>query len=533
MSIKMNNITLSIDADISELKKKAFKKLNITESEVKTFKILRESIDARRKDSIKLNYSVEIECEGEARLVTKASSKDIILEKIENEAEFEFGSKKMKCRPVIIGMGPAGMFAGLLMAQNGYKPVIFERGQAVDERSKTVAAFWKNGKLDLNSNVQFGEGGAGTFSDGKLTTRIKDKRCSLVLNEFVANGAPEDIIYNGKPHIGTDVLKTVVKNIRNKIIELGGEIKFSSTLEDIIIKDSKISSIKVNGDEINCENLILAIGHSSRDTYTMLYNRGVLMESKAFAIGARVEHLRTVIDEAQYGKYAEHPKLMSADYRLTHTSKKLARSVYSFCMCPGGVISAASSEEEMLVTNGMSYHARNGKNSNSAIVVSVSPDDFLGNSPLAGMEFQRYYERLAFKAGGGSYKAPVQKVADFLNDKVSTKLGKVIPTYKPGYEFSDMRKCLPDYVCDALKEGFMSFENKIKGFTSEDAVLTGIETRTSAPLRMIRNEMLQSLSAEGLYPTGEGAGFAGGIISAAVDGIKSAERLMAIYKPSN
>jgi len=533
MSIKLNNIILPINEDISELKKKAFKKLNISEGNVKAFRILRESIDARRKDSIKLNYSVEVECKGEAKLVAKVNNKDIILEKPEDEVEFKFGIKKMKCRPVIIGMGPAGMFAGLLMAQNGYKPIIFERGEAIDERSKTVEAFWKSGKLNVNSNVQFGEGGAGTFSDGKLTTRIKDKRCSLVLKEFVENGASEDIIYNGKPHIGTDILKTVVKNIRTKIIQLGGEIKFSSTLEDIIIEDSKVSSIRINGDEIKCENLILAIGHSSRDTYKMLFDRGVMMESKAFAIGARVEHLRTVIDEAQYGKYAEHPKLMSADYRLTYTSKKLSRGVYSFCMCPGGVICAAASEESMLVTNGMSYHARNGKNSNSAIVVSVSPDDFLGNSPLAGMEFQRYYERFAFETGGGNYKAPVQRVTDFLNDKVSTKLGNVSPTYKPGYVFSDMRKCLPYYVCDALKEGIMNFENKLKGFTSEDALLTGIETRTSAPLRILRNEMLQSLSAQGLYPTGEGAGYAGGIISAAVDGIKTAESFMAEFKPNN
>ena len=387
-----------------------------------------------------------------------------------------------------------------------------------------------NCKLNLESNVQFGEGGAGAFSDGKLTTRIKDNRCGYVLEELVKAGAPDEIIYSGKPHVGTDLLKGVVKNIRKEIIRLGGEVRFNSKLEKVNIKDGKLKSIIVNGEEIPCEALILAIGHSSRDTYEMLFREGVFMQPKAFAVGVRIEHPQKMIDESQYGKYAGHPRLKAADYRLAYQSEKTGRGIYSFCMCPGGVVVAAASEENRLVSNGMSYHARDLENANSALVVTVGPDDFEGSSPLKGMEFQRHYESLAYNLGGGGYKAPIQLVGDFMKDEVSKKLGCVIPSYKPGFEFRDLRECLPNYVVDSLKDGITKFDTRIKGYGMNDAVLTGIETRTSAPVRVSRNENLESINTSGLYPCGEGAGFAGGIISAAVDGIKVAEKIISKYK---
>lgn len=530
MSIRINNLNIQIDEDIEVLKHKVTKKLKIDEKDIKEFKILKESIDARKKDNIKFNYAVEVVCDNEEKIVSKARDKDVKIEEEKYVDEFVFGTKKMRNRPIIVGMGPAGIFAGLLLAEKGYRPLIIERGEKVEDRTETVNRFWDTGELNLESNVQFGEGGAGTFSDGKLTTRIKDKRCDFVLEALVKGGAPEEIIYSGKPHVGTDILKTVVKNIRNRIIKLGGEVRFTSKLEDIIIKDRKIKAIVANGEEISCENLILAIGHSSRDTYEMLYKRDIFMETKAFSIGVRVENSQNMINENQYGKYAGHPRLKAADYRLTHNTKE-GRGVYSFCMCPGGEVVAAASEEKRLVTNGMSYYKRDLDNANSAIVVSVGENDFEGNTPLKGMDFQRHYESLAYTVGGGNYSAPVQLVGDFLKDKVSTKLGNIKPTYKPGYEFRDLRECLPKAVAKALKEGFINFDNKIKGFADNNAVLTGIETRTSAPVRIIRNEKLQSISVEGLYPSGEGAGFAGGIVSAAVDGLKVAESIMKDYGP--
>ncbi|MDQ0149881.1 NAD(P)/FAD-dependent oxidoreductase [Eubacterium multiforme] len=529
MAIRINNIILSIEEDKALLKKKAAKKLRIKESDIHSLKIIKESIDARKKDDIKFNYCVDVKCDNEKSIVKKINNNNVKLEDENKEEKFIYGNKKLKSRPVVIGFGPAGIFASLTLAKHGYKPIVFERGEDVDKRTETVEKFWETGELNLNSNVQFGEGGAGAFSDGKLTTRIKDKRCSFVLEEFVEGGAPEEITYVGKPHVGTDILKDVVKNIREKIKRLGGEVHFNSKLEKINEEDGKLKSIVVNGKEIPCDCLVLAIGHSSRDTYEMLYDNKVLMEQKAFAIGVRVEHPQDIINKSQYGKYANHPKLKAADYRLTYQSKKENRGVYSFCMCPGGVVVAAASEEGRLVSNGMSYHARDLENANSALVVTVGPEDFKGDHPLAGMEFQRYYESLAFKLGGGNYKAPVQLIGDFLNDKKSTKLGKVIPTYKPGFEFKELKECLPKAVVDTLKEGILVFGKRIDGYDMYDGILTGIETRTSAPVRILRDEKLQSVSIKGLYPTGEGAGFAGGIISAAVDGIKASERIMEEY----
>ncbi|WP_298842057.1 NAD(P)/FAD-dependent oxidoreductase [Clostridium sp.] len=528
--IRVNNITLNIDEPIDELKTKVAKIMRVSQSEIKEFKIAKESIDARKKNNIKFNYAVDITMDNEMNVVSRANNKDVKLEEDKYTAEFEFGTKKMNHRPVIVGMGPAGMFAGILMAQKGYNPLIIERGEKVENRTKTINKFWTRAVLNTESNVQFGEGGAGTFSDGKLTTRIKDTRCDYILEEFVKAGAPEEITYIGKPHIGTDVLKEVVKNIRETIIKLGGEVRFNSKLEDISIKNGKLQSIIVNGEEIPCDNLILAPGHSSRDTYEMLHKNGVSMSSKPFAMGVRIEHPQDMINENQYGKYASHPRLKAADYKLTYKSNKLDRAVYSFCMCPGGEVVSAASEKGKLVINGMSEYNRDKKNANSAIVVSVGPKDFASDNPLAGIEFQRHYEELAYKIGGENYNAPVQLVGDFLKGNVSDKIGSIKPSYTPGYKFANLTNCLPSYVTDAIKEALPKFEYKINGFSRNDAILTGIETRTSAPVRIDRNEEFQSISLEGLYPAGEGAGYAGGIISAAVDGLKIAESIMKNWK---
>lgn len=531
MSIRINNIILRIDEDREILIKKIAKKLKVSEEEVQNFKIIKESLDARKKNNIKYTYCVEIEHKNEEKIVNKLKDKDIKVTESSYDADIVFGNIELKNRPVVVGFGPAGIFAALLLAEKGYKPLVIERGEDVEKRTETVNKFWETGELNTESNVQFGEGGAGAFSDGKLTTRIKDTRCDYVLKELVRAGAPEEITYIAKPHVGTDLLKDVVKNIRERIRNLGGEVLFSSKLEEIKSEDGKVKSIIVNGKEIECENLIMAIGHSSRDTYEMLHKIGVFMQPKAFAIGVRIEHPQELINKSQYGDMYNNPRLKAAEYRLTYQSEKLNRAVYSFCMCPGGVVVAAASENERLVSNGMSYHARDLANANSALVVTVGPDDFEGDSPLRGMEFQRHYENLAFKLGGGNYKAPIQLLGDFMKDKVSEKLGTVTPSYTAGYVFKDLRKCLPEYVIEALKEGIVDFDKKIKGYGNYDSVLTGIETRTSAPIRMIRDENLQSISIKGLFPAGEGAGFAGGIISAAVDGLKVAEKIIREYKP--
>lgn len=526
MSIRINNLTLNIDEDKDVLIKKICKKIKISSNNIKKLIIIKESLDARKKNEIKFNYCVDIKCDNEKKILSKIKDNSIKFQEDGNLFKLEKGNIKLNHRPVVVGFGPAGMLAALTLAKNGYKPVVFERGEDVDRRTNTVEEFWKTGKLNIESNVQFGEGGAGAFSDGKLTTRIKDPRCSYVLEELVNAGAPEEIKYLGKPHVGTDILKCVVKNIREQIKTLGGEIYFNSKLEDIKYENNKLKNITVNGEELKCEVLVLAIGHSSRDTYEILHKRDIAMEAKPFAIGVRIEHPQELINISQYGKYHNHPRLGAAEYRLTYQSEKLNRGVYSFCMCPGGTVVASASEENRLVSNGMSYHARDLTNANSALVVTISTDDFKGNSPLRGMEFQRYYENLAFKLGGGNYKAPVQLLGDFMNDKPSTKLGRVIPSYTPGYEFKELKECLPSYVVEAIKEGIGNFSKKIEGYGMEDAILTGIETRTSSPVRIHRGKNLESITVSGLYPVGEGAGFAGGIISSAVDGVKVAENII-------
>ena len=530
MAIRINNIILGLDEDISILNKKVAKKLKIAVDEIKDLKIVKESLDARNKNDIKITYAIEVNHDSEEKIVKRINDNNVRLDNTKYDPDVIPGEEELNTRPVVVGLGPAGLFSALMLAEKGYKPIVIERGEDVDKRTETVDKFWKTGELNLDSNVQFGEGGAGSFSDGKLTTRIKDKRCDYILAELVKAGAPSEIKYSSKPHVGTDILKGVVKTIREKIIDLGGEVRFSHKLEYINGKDGKIKEIKVNGETIPCEVLVLALGHSARDTYEMLNNIGIFMEPKAFAIGVRIEHPQELINIAQYGKFANHPRLKAADYKLTHQSKNLNRGIYSFCMCPGGVVVAAASEEGRLVSNGMSYHARDLENANSALVVTVGPEDFEGDSVLRGMEFQRHYEALAYQAGGSNYSAPVQLLGDFLNDRKSNKIGSVNPGYQPGYELVDLRKCLPNYVVDGIKEGIGNFDRKIKGYGINDALLTGIETRTSAPVKITRNENLESISMHGLYPAGEGAGFAGGIISAAVDGVKVAERIISKYK---
>ena len=537
MSIIVNNIKLNLNENISKLKRLSAQELRVKESDIKELKVLRESIDARKSD-IKLVYRLLLSLNiDEDKAIKKSRSKNVSIYK-EQPIKISSGNKELNNRIIVVGSGPAGLFCAYILAKFGYKPLVLERGEDVDNRKKSIDNFWKTGGLNTDSNVQFGEGGAGTFSDGKLTTRIKDPRVQNILDIFVKNGAPSEISYSHKPHIGTDILIDVIRSIRKEIIEMGGEFKFSTKMQNINVKDGRVTSISAidsskysnNSNsfiEIDTENVILAIGHSARDTYEMLYDSNIEMEQKPFAIGVRVEHTQDLIDSNQYGTNKNHPKLKASEYKLTHRAKN-GRSCYSFCMCPGGTVVASSSEAGMLVTNGMSEHARDKENANSAIVVSIKEEDFKSKHPLAGIEFQRKHEQLAFKLGGSNYKAPVQLLKDFNNNKSSNKIGTIIPSYTRGYVLEDINKCLPDYVTEAIKESMEAFDKKIKGFANPDTVLTGIETRTSAPVRILRDENFNS-NVKGLYPCGEGAGYAGGIVSAAVDGIKVAETLIKTY----
>nr|WP_246641546.1 hypothetical protein [Paraburkholderia edwinii] len=429
-------------------------------------------------------------------------------------------------RPVVIGMGPCGLFAGLILAQMGFQPIIIERGKAVRERTKDTFGLWRKAVLNPESNVQFGEGGAGTFSDGKLYSQIKDPNHygRKVLDEFVKAGAPENILYLSRPHIGTFRLVSMVEKMRATIQALGGEVRFQTRADDIEIDQGKVRSLKLsNGEALRCDHVVLAVGHSARDTFQMLHDRGVYMEAKPFSLGFRIEHPQGLIDRSRFGKFAGHKQLGAADYKVVHHCRN-GRSVYSFCMCPGGTVVAATSEPGRVVTNGMSQYSRAERNANAGIVVGITPEDYPGG-PLAGVAFQRKWEERAFELGGGDYRAPGQLVGDFIAGRPSTSLGSVVPSFKPGVRPTDLRSALPDYVIEAIREALPQIDKRIAGFAMHDAVLTGVETRTSSPVRIRRRDDYQSINVDGLYPAGEGAGYAGGIYSAAIDGIEVAQAL--------
>lgn len=525
---RVQQIKLPIDHSEDELRAEIASELRISEDKIDSFEIYKKSIDARKKDNILFIYTVDVETKEEIK-IPKKNSNISLAEPFTYEVKIT-GEIELNNRPVIIGSGPAGLFCGLVLAENGYKPIIIERGKKVPDRVKDIEKFWSNSTLNEESNIQFGEGGAGTFSDGKLNTLIKDKskRGKRVLEEFVSAGASEEILYFNKPHIGTDILREVVVNIREKIISLGGTFRFEEKVLDINIKNEKLTRVITQNHILDTEVAVLAIGHSARDTFEML-NNYIALEPKPFAIGVRIEHKQAMVNQAQYGDFAEHPKLGAADYKFVYKCKN-GRSVYTFCMCPGGLVTGSSSEENTVVTNGMSYHDRDLENSNSAIIVSVNPEDFGADNALAGIEFQRRYERLAFEIAGSNYHAPVQLFGDFEKNVISKSYGEIYPTYRPGVVFANLRECLPDFVCESLIEGINEFGRYMEGFNRRDAVLTAVETRTSSPVRIVRDDDFES-SIKGIYPCGEGAGYAGGIMSAAIDGLKVAEAIMEKYKP--
>lgn len=492
--------------------------------------IIKTSIDARKGKKPQFVSSVGFNLNIDEKKFVSQKKVNVSYKDDSSELpKIEFGNKKSETPPVIIGFGPAGMFLGLVLAKNGYNPVIFERGEDVDKRVKSVENFWLTGKLNKQSNVQFGEGGAGTFSDGKLTTRINDSLCNYVLNEFVRFGAPSEISHKAKPHIGTDLLRNIVKEIKKEIISNGGKVYTSSQLTDVIIKNNSVSAIKINNQTLPCSNLFLAIGHSARDTFEMLIQKAVPMEVKPFSIGVRIEHLQQDINSSLYGKFANHPLLPQGEYQLSLRHNN--RAVYTFCMCPGGRVVPSSSEEYSVVTNGMSEFARNEKNANSALVVSVSEEDF-GKNPRDAIEFQRKYEKIAFELGNKNYSAPAQTLDCFKNKKIGLNIRNIKPSYSLGVVPCDFNKVFSPQITEMLHLGIDNFGKKIKCFNSDDAILTGIETRTSSPLRILRGEDRQSILIKGLYPCGEGAGYAGGIMSAAVDGVKTAISFMQNYKPN-
>ena len=535
--LRINNIKMPINHNDNDLKKAVENTLDINKKEFKSFEITGQAIDARNKNNIIYVYSVDIALINEDKYkdlpnVRKMEKSEYIVEKVE---------LKNRKRPVIVGSGPSGLFAALILAEAGLKPIIIEQGKKVEERQKDVYNFFKDGKFNKYSNVQFGEGGAGTFSDGKLTTNTNNFRMQKVYSEFILAGAEKKISYMSKPHVGTDKLIGIMKNIRKKIEDLGGEYRFQNKLVSITYENSKITEaiIEILSDKSDTEDeihneiykidtdiVILAIGHSSRDTFYMLNEKNIKMERKIFSVGVRIEHKQSMINHSQYGKFAD--KLPAAEYKLSVKSEN-GRGVYTFCMCPGGVVVPAASEEGRLVVNGMSYSKRNLENANSAILVNVYPDDFGEGGVLAGVEFQRKLEEKAFELGGSDYKAPVQLFGDFVKNIKSKKLGKVKPSYAKGYKFANLNECFPDYINISLKEGIQLMDRKIKGFANYDSVLSAVESRSSSPVKIPRNEKFFS-NIDGIIPCGEGAGYAGGIMSAAVDGIKCAEAVIEYYK---
>jgi uncharacterized protein len=579
--LRLTEIKLPLAHADGEIRSAILKRLGIADDELVSYAVFKRGVDARKPNAILFTYTLDVTLRDEAAVLARfandqplrkgdvksgstaggasrqlpqsagsAITSDLASEagspsrmarsstsnvslpphvRITPDTRYHFvaqAPKNLTSRPIIVGMGPAGLFAGLLLAQMGFRPLILERGKAVRERTKDTWGLWRQGVLNPESNVQFGEGGAGTFSDGKLYSQIKDPRylSRKVLEEFVNAGAPEEILYESHPHIGTFRLVGMVEQMRETIQSLGGEIRFGSRVDDIEIVDGAVRGLVLNnGERIVTDHLVLAIGHSARDTFEMLHKRGVYIEPKPFSIGLRIEHPQSLIDAARYGKNAGNPLLGAADYKLVHHAGN-GRSVYSFCMCPGGTVVAATSEPGRVVTNGMSQYSRNERNANSGIVVGITPEQDFPGDALAGVEFQRRWESRAFELGGGNYQAPGQLVGDFLAGRPSTKFGEVLPSYTPGVHLTDLSSALPDYAIEAIREALPAFAKQIKGFDMADAVLTGVETRTSSPIRIKRNkDDYQSINTRGLYPSGEGAGYAGGILSAAVDGIEVAE----------
>lgn len=517
--IRINNMKLKVLEDEKILKSKISKKLKVAEKDIKEITIYKKSLDARKKTDIYYLYSVNVTLE---KGVTYFNSKDV--SKI-TDVSYKLPKGKLKKinRPIIIGFGPAGIFSALILTKLGLNPIVFERGEDIDSRRKCVENFWENGVFNEKSNVQFGEGGAGTFSDGKLTTSIKNIRCKKVLEEFVKHGADPEILYYNKPHIGTDKLSLIIKNIRTYLIEKGCDIHFNSEVTDIKIENDKVCGIVVNNkDEFLTKNVVLSIGHSARDTFYMLKEKNVAMEKKPFAVGFRIEHKQEKINEAQYGEFAKH--LPPADYKLTYKTES-GRNVYTFCMCPGGKVISSSSANREIVVNGMSYNNRADDNSNSALLVNINTLDFPSDDVFSGIDFQKQLEQKAFKIAGENYNAPVQLLGDFLNGVKTSEIADITPSYKPGYTFIEMDEIMPKFVCESIREAVPHFSKKLNGFDYKNAVLTGVETRSSSPVRILRDDTHESLNIKGLYPCGEGCGYAGGIISAAVDGITVAEKI--------
>lgn len=531
--IRITNLKLNLDdavdyaSEIANLRKLVISKYNIKANQLLLLKIFKKAIDARRKSHVHFVFTVDIEVANETAILAKSQVN------MSKTPDYKYqcpqsGSKEMPYQPVIVGFGPAGIFAALILSRKGYDPIVLERGQDVDKRTSEWNRFIETREFSESASIQFGEGGAGTFSDGKLTTLINDTRCHFILSELVKAGAHPEILYVNRPHVGTDVLKKIIKNIRNEIVKNGGTIRFGAKVTDFIIENNQLNGVVINGKETLSTNIcLLGIGHSARDTFQLLYDKNLTLESKAFSVGVRIEHLQSEIDKAQYGPFAGHPALGAADYKLSYHSNN-NRTAYTFCMCPGGYVVNATSEPEMVVTNGMSYSKRDNTNANSALLVNVTPKDFKENHPLSGVWFQQEIERKAYQLGGHNYNAPTQLVQDFLTSTITSKISNVSPTYLPGSQFIQMDSLFPTFVADTLKEAIPYFDKKIKGFASRDAVLTGPETRSSSPVRMIRDEHHQS-NIIGIYPMGEGAGYAGGIMSSAVDGIKTAEKVIETY----